>query len=675
MFYWTPVAMVRILGFYVIGIYIAGFTSIEFRPLYLWLTMTCFAAAFLLTRKLKPRSVCGFFGLTFITLTGWLNTGMYDESARPNHLSKLEDPVVATISTVIEPPQKTTSGYRVLIQITKVRTQKGWKKNQSKAYWYFKKSTNLNRGDIILTKGPPQKIKSSPPEAAFDYTLYLKRKNIFFRQYVSPDDIATIGKSRPDLYAHAITLRKWCIGQLSKFVKGKNERAIAIALITGQSDDLDPELNQYYAVNGTLHVLSVSGLHTGLLYTIILFLLKPLGRVKHGKWIISVVTMIVLWCYSLVTGLSPSVLRAVTMFSFVTISKPLGLRSNIWNTLASSAFLLLLFNPWLITGIGFQLSYLALGGIIWLHPLLLRQWEPGSWIMFSAWNLTCMSVAAQLTTLPVSLLNFNQFPVWFIPANLLVIPLSSIALMAGLAFIPLSTLPFIAEVSGKILEMLIGLMNLITTFIGTLPAASINHIFLLPSQAALLLLLIISTGLYLEKRKNIFLTGSVIAAAFFGFLDYAWKEKELSNRQISFDIRRTGSSAEIKSGGHRIRIETARNLRPATLPESARHPWVLSHKNYQVHNACITVQIDTLNSLTIINSKHSAPPLQNNILMLGPEARLNSIGNIKPQLIIQSNPRSIKNELKKKLDAENYSILKPDTAIIIDLTQKESPVD
>ena len=676
MFYWTPIAMVRILGFYVLGIFIAGNTSGQFRPIHLWVAMACVAALFFLTQKIKPRSISGLFGLAFITLTGWVNTCLFDESTQNNHLTKLNSQIYAIISTISEPPVKTTTGYRALVRITKVRTQNNWINAQSNAYLYFKTEVGLNRGDILLTKGQPQKIKKSPPGSAFDYTVYLKRKNIFFRQYLSSDQFLIAGKTTPDLYSYAINIRRWCISQISKFIAGKNERALAIALITGQSDDLDPELNQSYAVNGTLHVLSVSGLHTGLLYGLILFLLKPLSKVKHGVWIICLFTIMILWCYSLITGLSPSVLRAVTMFSFIAISKPLGLRSGIWNTLASSAFILLLFNPWLITGIGFQLSYLALGGIIWLHPILLRLWEPNSWIMFSAWNLTCMSVAAQLTTLPVSLLNFNQFPVWFIPANLLVIPISSAALMAGLAFIPLSTLPYIAEASGLILELLISLMNQITIFIAELPGASINHIYLLPSEALLLMCLIISTGIYLEKRKQFFLIISIAAAGLFGVLDYHWKVKEIHSGQILLDVRRTRYSTQIKSGGHHLWIEMNSPRLPVRISQTARHPWLLSERFLKMNSGCIAINLKNQPDIIFINSRNPCVAgLKNTILILGPKGQLPETSTGVPEMIIMMNPESLNKGFNKRPPAENVSILQPDTAIILDMPQKEIRVD
>ncbi|MFZ9980656.1 MAG: ComEC/Rec2 family competence protein [Cyclobacteriaceae bacterium] len=668
--------MVRILGFYVLGIFIGGFLVIQTTQWYLWTAMACLTISFLLTQKVKPSSLCGFFGLTFITLTGWLSTELSDETTQINHLTKLNKRVDASISIVSEPPAKTTTGYRLPVRIIKVRTPEGWTAAESKAYLYFKTEVKLNRGDILLAKGQPQKLKKAPPQSTFDYTLYLKRKNIFFRQYLSPDEIMIAGKSTPDLYAHAIAIRLWCIRQISKFIKGKNEQAIAIALITGQSDGLDPELNQHYAVNGTLHVLSVSGLHTGLLYGILLFLLKPLVKVKHGNWIISLITMTVLWCYSLVTGLSPSVLRAVTMFSFAAISKPLGLRSGIWNTLASSAFILLLFDPWLITGIGFQLSYLALGGIIWLHPLLLRQWEPNSRIMFGAWNITCMSIAAQLTTLPVSLLNFHQFPVWFIPANLLIIPISSVALMAGLAFIPLSTMPGIAECTGMILEFIINIMNHTTIFIAMLPWSSINNIYLLNTQAMLLMCLIISTGIYLEKRRPVFLIFAVSTAAILGVTDHAWKEKEISAGKIILNVKRSGSNSEIQVGGHLLRIEMSSNQHPVSFAPGTGHPWLQSHKVISLNNANVSVHLKDLADVTVINSTGSQPEiLKNTLLILGPSGQIQEINADIPEVIFMMNPKSKSSGLNGKLPPQKVAILRPDTVIILDIAKKEIPVD
>ena len=511
--------MVRILGFYLLGMASHQLTNQYLQLSSAWVIILVLISFYLIFQTKLLRKWSGFFGLLSIAGLGWIVTSQFDESSQPDHLLKFNLKISSYVAEVIEQPEKMATGYRCLTEIQLVKSQNSWSRYYSKSYCYFKTKPQIQHGDVLLIHGSPKPVKSNSSSDTFNYAEYLKRKNIFFKDYPFSDELVVIGRRPYTLYHLAVDLRKWCITQIHSFVSGKNERAIATALLVGQSDELDPDLNKHYAVTGTLHVLSVSGLHTGLLYWIILILTQPLKKVYGGNHLISILTIGLLWSYALITGLSPSVLRAVVMFTLIAVSRPFGLRSNMYNTLAASAFILLLSDPWLITRIGFQLSYLAVLGIVWIHPLILRLWEPSSRMVFSGWNLTSISIAAQLTTLPITLLNFHQLPAWFIPANLLIIPLSSLALFVGLAFLPLSLIPLLAPTAGWVLSKLITLMNYITSAIGQLPLGPFADIHIHTEQAVALATLLLASERFLITRNRYWIIILMVTAFLFGLSD------------------------------------------------------------------------------------------------------------------------------------------------------------
>jgi competence protein ComEC len=242
-------------------------------------------------------------------------------------------------------------------------------------------------------------------------------------------------------------------------------------------------------------------MHVSILYGVLLFLLKPMERRRAGKWTVAILSLSLLWMYGFVTGLTPSVLRAVTMFSFVAVAKPLGRSGSILNTLAASAFVLILFDPWLICAAGFQLSYLAVLGIVLLYRpiyhLMEFRWAWADWI----WQITCVSIAAQVATLPVTLYYFHQFPPWFLLANLFVIPASTIILLGGILLLLFSPLSLVAGWIARGLEWMIWLLNEGLFMVGELPFSLVFPIPITFLQALCLGAMIIGVFGFFRTKK------------------------------------------------------------------------------------------------------------------------------------------------------------------------------
>jgi competence protein ComEC len=223
------------------------------------------------------------------------------------------------------------------------------------------------------------------------------------------------------------------------------------------------------------------------------------------------ISIFLLWAFAFVTGLSPSVLRAVTMFSFVALAKPLGWRTNIYNTLATSAFVLLLYDPFLIMSVGFQLSYLAVLGIVYLQKPLYNLWVIDSAIGNWVWEITCISIAAQIATFALGMLYFHQFPVYFLVSNLFVIPLSTAVLVGGIVLLAVSWVSPLADLIGWLLQWLIELLNWTVMVTEKLPYSIISGIYVTTFQCWLIIGILISFVLLLHyrNRKWIWLTSAL----------------------------------------------------------------------------------------------------------------------------------------------------------------------
>ncbi|HEY0262407.1 MAG TPA: ComEC/Rec2 family competence protein, partial [Chitinophagales bacterium] len=260
---------------------------------------------------------------------------------------------------------------------------------------------------------------------------------------------------------------------------------------------------QAYASSGALHVLSVSGLHVGVLFIGLQFVFGFMNnRGKRWRYAQAAIFISIMMLYAVLTGLSPSVLRAVVMFSFFVLAKAINRNANMYNILAVSCLLLLLYNPYLITEIGFKLSYLAVLGIVIFYPMFYNRLQFKNKFVDGAWSITCLSLAAQLTTFPVSLYYFHQFPNLFLISNLIVIPISDFILYSGMLLFLVYKIPFVFDIIGNIFYWLIFAVNKFIYFIDKLPFALIEEIQVSQTEMYLLYLMMALVLLYIYIPKS-----------------------------------------------------------------------------------------------------------------------------------------------------------------------------
>ena len=361
-----------------------------------------------------------------------------------------------------------------------------------KIHLYLKKDSSSNLsltyGDSVLVSGSFYEVPGPDNPFEFDYKKYLAQKNIYSHAFIKSNHIKILGSSPPNpVLGFAYKLRSRAASIIDKNIVSPRENGIAKALLIGIKDHLDNDIRRSYASAGAMHVLAVSGLHVGIVYMFLQFLFGHLKSTAAGRKIFGISSIIIIWLYATIAGLSPSVLRAATMFSIVTVSQMRSIEGNIYNTLGFSAFILLLFDPYLIYSVGFQLSFVAVFGIVYLQPRIYRMCSFDNWILDKIWAITCVSMAAQLATFPLSAYYFHQFPTYFLISNLVVIPATVIILVAGLVMLLVSPWAgLLGRHIGFLLAKVIWLINESIASVERLPASAIQWIYI--DQQALILI-------------------------------------------------------------------------------------------------------------------------------------------------------------------------------------------
>ncbi len=524
MFRWLPYPFLRFTPFFILGIALAQYVTTELAIASLVsLFLTYCVATFLLPKVIFSRyhPVVALVAATILVLLGILRTQQTDESRQDDHLLHFTDTADYYVATVIDYPEPKKNSYKNTLDIDFVFSTEGQKNPLTAEVIVYQPKTDssqlLQFGDRILVKGLPREIESPKNPAEFDYRQFLAYQGIYHQQYLRAENsIRIASNTQPNWKGIASKWRNQCREIILQYVPNREAQGIALAITLGLKRHLEQEVQTAYAAAGAMHILAVSGLHVGIIYLIVSFLFKPLSQLpKFGVATHALVCILFLWIYAALTGFSPSVQRAAVMFTFVIVGTAIHRQSSIYNTLACSAFFLLWINPYLVYSVGFQLSYLAVFGIVYLQPRIAAWVNPYNKLLNYFWQLTAVSIAAQLATFPLSLYYFHQFPTYFwlsnivvIPAALVMLPLGLMTLVAGLAF------PTLAKVVGLLLGTFIEFINASVSFIQQLPGSTVERISISSLQTWLLYFVIIFLLALFHYRQLRYLTMIVVSLLF-----------------------------------------------------------------------------------------------------------------------------------------------------------------
>ena len=487
------------------------------------------------------------FTLGFFLTNFHFSPKFNDEEAKKISSNRLWD------ATIISTPVEKERSVKVIAQIH--NTLSGHPTNE-KVILYIRKDTSalkLQHGDRILAN---TRLERAPPPQnpfAFDNRKFLQRRGIYFTGFVEAGGWSKISESlsvqRKSSHLQALFARQFRHSGLEG-----EEYAVITAILLGNDDTMPPTLKASYATAGVSHILCVSGMHVGIIFMMMNFLLKPLTLNRMTNIIKTIILLLFIWFYANITGLSPSVTRAAAMFTFVSFGALLRRNTDIFHSLTASLAILLFANPLLIFEVGLQLSYAAVFGIVIFQPMLSKIWQPKTKIGNYLWGLATVSVAAQISTFPISVHYFGQFPNYFLISNLSVIFLSFIIVISGIVTLLASIIPNISIICGTILCYEIKAMNFIIRLIESLPFSLTNNISWTPIEVITLYMFIIFFYIFIVKKKTKHLTISIYALSIFLVINNLILIKSKNRNEITFYAIQKQSCIGLNHNGQGILV-------------------------------------------------------------------------------------------------------------------------
>lgn len=412
--------------------------------------------------------------------------------------------IVGHVTTL---PEEKTNSYRVVLRISAIQSENQWYQTNGKLLVYMEKgdrSAQLSIGDQIVCYGSIEEICNAGNPNEFDYRSYMQRRHIYAQCYVPSDQWKETGQIKGHWLARSSgQLRRKIMALFDSYGMDQEEYGVMSALSVGYKNAIPDPLKNDYASAGAIHVLAISGLHVGIIYLMLQWGLLFLVRIKYGSILRMVIILAVLFFYAVLTGLSPSVMRASTMFAFVLVGQSFRRPTNVYNSIAVSAFVLLMINPHLIYEVGFQLSYAAVVSIVYFFPKIDGWVQISNPLLKKIWSLVAVSLAAQIGVFPLVLYYFHQFPVYFFITSVFAIPLVTMAIYITMGVFVLMFTDQLLSYLIQALEWIIQGLNTMVHFISDLPFATIDHVFITTVQLVLLYVgLFAITGFFIQKKSR-----------------------------------------------------------------------------------------------------------------------------------------------------------------------------
>ncbi|MBC8153287.1 MAG: ComEC/Rec2 family competence protein [Bacteroidetes bacterium] len=460
-------------------------------------------------QPLKPISVqTGMGVLLLLVAAGWVTAYIHTATTRSDNISHLAGLPDAYEAVVDNLPEERAKTYRVELKLRRGRVQHRYRSVTGRVIVYLDKADQPmpRYGEVWLVSGAPRPIDPPLNPGEFNYQRFLSYKGIYHQQYLRAYQRRVLDYAPPNqLTALANTVNRLADSVFTRQVGSRPEYAIVNAMILGVRDDLDTDLYKAYSAAGAVHILSVSGLHVGILFFVLTWVIGLFAKNRQHSVGIAALKLAILWFYALMTGFSPPVLRSAMMFSLLIVAETSKRPHSLPNTLGASAFFILCFDPYALFSAGFQLSYLAVAGIgAWVPALDRSVTSPHRWQNW-LWKLTAVAVVAQLITFPLGVFYFHQFPTYFLLANPVVMLLSQVLLPLAMATLAFCWVPYLNDALGWLLQKVAFLLNNSVTQVGQLPGARWDGLWLSPPEMALVYLVMLSGVALLLTRQRAWL--------------------------------------------------------------------------------------------------------------------------------------------------------------------------
>ncbi|MGI4751372.1 MAG: ComEC/Rec2 family competence protein [Janthinobacterium lividum] len=520
----------------------------------------------------------------FLLFSGILFAEKNKEINQKDHFSKQQSDVL--LVTIIQEPKQTGSLFRFNTSVTHT-VFKGKVSASSGSLLVALKldsnqKTQLNYGDQLLIRNQYKTIDTPFNPAEFNYKLWLQHQNIYFQTYLNPNQYQLVATQQGNpIIFEALAIRQEMVQKIQQYLHNPDAIAVASTLILGYRADLSQDVLQAYSKTGTMHVLSVSGMHVALVYIIIELLLQFLNRKRSTILLKAFISISLIWLYALLSGFSPAVCRAAVMISFVICGKTYNRHISMLNILLVSAFMLLLYNPYFIADVGFQLSYLAVFGLILLQPIIENLLDVQQKHLRKLWSLLSVSLAAQVITFPVSVYYFHQFPVYFLLSNLFIVLPSMLIMYIGIAFLAFSNVDLLAKPLAFLLEKTIIIMNASLSRIEHIPFGSWNKLWITTPEYLLLYAIMACCFGWIIHRKIFLLKMNAVFTVLF-LMSFSYKRYRSADQQEIIFLNLRKNFGLICKSGKEVFLLT--DLKPGDKTfQYAVQPFLDSCQSTQIH--------------------------------------------------------------------------------------------
>lgn len=569
----------------------------------------CLGMLFLLFRVLKSYRHLWIYGvatiLVFVYL-GYLRACLQDVTAKRDYYGALATREGRFLARVYEPPSEKDKSMKVLFDLRGVMTDTTKLKVSGKVMAYLEKTEEaktLAYGDVVAFSVPIEEISPPLNPEEFDYQRYLSRHGVTGRVYLKQEDwLKTSVVEANPVYAFAYHFRDKLLLALQRCGLSDDEFGVGAAILLGYDESLPAQVRQNYVAAGSMHILCVSGMHVGIIYLLASFLLGFLGKGRRMALIRRLILLALIWFYALLTGFSPSIMRATLMITFVLFGELIHRKGFALNSIAASAFVLLMIDPNNLFAIGFQLSYVAVVGIVLLERPIYNLVYVKNKLLDKVWEITAVSLAAQIATMPFAVYYFHQFTPYFWLSNLFMTPLSFLVILSGMLLLVFSWVPWLNLVLGKLVWLLLHVMNLSVAWIERLPCSLVKGLYMNDFQFALSLLLLLLLWLFVNLKKKRMMFEMLTVSAVFA-LTMAWRSQRLSQQSqfVVYSVRNhtainivdgfknvllcdegllaEASSIDYSLKGHWARDQLSMNPVCYTLDEDIDNELVIKHKH------------------------------------------------------------------------------------------------
>lgn len=501
----------RILIGTVIGILVEFYFSFGILTPSIGIALSLAAlSAMYFSKKLSRKHAYNFLNGTSLYLL-WIFFGMFIvdfQAVEKPDISANQSPM--KIAVVTHPTEEKEKSFKVQMSVLDSANSQTYN-----VIAYFEKTDNIPQcGDLVGFFSDIQYLENSKNPLEFDYAKYMQRQGVYCRTYVKKNEFMIVCPAYEKGFRYYGSLLRDKLLEIYRS-QGFSDKQLSVleALTLGYKADLDDETISAFQASGSMHILAVSGLHTGIIMMIISWLLNFLNRSGRGRVIKFLVIIVVLWTFAAITGFSASVCRSALMFSLVAFGNTLNRTSSTYTTLAFSAFVLLIINPLQLFNVGFLLSYFAVISIVAVVPLLENlnfkiNFLSDSKLKIAAKSIAnyfigiiLVSVAAQVGTTILSIGTFNQFPIYFMLTNILVIPLSFLIMISAVVMLALSWIPGVCVALTALLKLLLDILLGSVSWIESLPGSCIKGLYLTNCSSVLLYIFVVSMVIFFIYKK------------------------------------------------------------------------------------------------------------------------------------------------------------------------------